>query len=152
LLEHEDVSARGAAGNSALERRGGLRERECRSDVEREQPVGECRDQCGESFAVGLDVSSEMPFQTVSSFDHLVTQWMSTVIVSLLAAPASGAASIPRLEAGSASAQRSRLRDPKTKGGRRVLTSVTGLAAQDRTARTRRTPRRLNSSAAPKRR
>src|SRR3970040_1802373 len=28
-------------------------------------------------------VSSETPFQTVSSFDHLVTQWTSTVIVSL---------------------------------------------------------------------
>ena len=28
-------------------------------------------------------MSSETPFQTVSSFDHLVTQWTSTVTVSL---------------------------------------------------------------------
>src|SRR5207247_6203731 len=28
-------------------------------------------------------VSSETPVQTVSSFDHFVTQWMSTVTVSL---------------------------------------------------------------------
>jgi hypothetical protein len=74
--------------------------------------------------------------------------------VSSLVASATGSAlnTVPCLEVGSAIAQRSHLRGAKTTGGRRVLASVTGLAAQDRTARTRCRPRRLNSSVAPNKR
>jgi hypothetical protein len=49
------------------------------------------------------NVSSETPFQTVSSFDHLVTQWMSTVIVSFgnarnsLQVHVTGSSTMPRI-------------------------------------------------------
>src|SRR5215213_10125412 len=47
LLEREDTRARGAPGDGVLERRGRLRQRTCRRDVEREPPVRERLDQCG---------------------------------------------------------------------------------------------------------
>ncbi len=56
LLEHEDTRARGAPGDGVLERRGRLRERTCRRDVEREQSLREELDQCFEPCAVGSDV------------------------------------------------------------------------------------------------
>src|SRR5512133_4265229 len=55
-LEHEDTRARDAAGDGVLERRGRLRQRTCRREVEREQPLRERRDQPGKPCPVGADV------------------------------------------------------------------------------------------------
>jgi len=105
------------------------------------------RDRCAVRLWLGCGRGAERGRGTT-------TQLGAQPPVSSPAASADGAAfnTGARVEAGFASARRSRPRGAKTAGGRRVLASVTALAAQDRTARTRRTPRRLNSSAAPNRR
>lgn len=55
-FEREDGRADGAAGDRALERRGRVRERECGSDVERQEPIRECCHQDGKPSTVRADV------------------------------------------------------------------------------------------------
>ena len=74
--------------------------------VRRVAAVAELDDVLGQVSTPSSSVSTETPSQTVSSFDHLVTQWMSTVTSSL------GSARTPSTSSGEARRPRRRSRSP----------------------------------------